>query len=65
MELAPIRLLRVERERVLALVSQLRVEAPQVPVTALNCATFLSLALTHTALGLKTVVDTWSISDDE
>ena len=38
---------------------------PQVPVTALHSLLLLSLALTHTALGLQTVVDTWSVGDDD
>ena len=65
MEVLPVRLLRVEREWVLAFLSQSWVVAPQVPVTALNSLLLLGLALTHTALGLQTVVDTWSVSDDD
>ena len=65
MEVLPVGLLRVEREWVLAFLSQCWVEAPQVPVTALNSLLLLGLALTHTALGLQTVVDTWSVSDDD
>ena len=65
MEVLPVGLLRVERERILAFLSQSGVEAPQVPVTALDSLLLLSLALTHTALGLQTVVDTGSVSDDD
>ena len=59
------RLLRVECERVLALLSQLWVVTPQVPVTALNGTAFLSLRTTHATLDLQTVVDTRSVGDDE
>jgi len=74
-EVLPVRLLRVEAEWVLAFLSQSGVVAPQVPGlelarfarrrTALNSLLLLSLALTHTALGLQTVVDTWSVGDDD
>ena len=64
-EVLPVGLLRVERERVLAFLSQGGVVAPQVPVTALHSLLFLGLALTHTSLGLQTVVDTGSVSDDD
>ena len=63
LELAPIRLLAVERERVLALSLQSRIVTPQVPVATLNGSLLLSLRLTHTFL--QTVVDTGSISDNQ
>ena len=49
----------------LTFLSKSGVVTPQVPVTALNSLLLLGLALTHTALGLQTVVDTWSVSDDD
>ena len=74
-EVSPVRLLRVEAERILAFLGQSGVVTPQVPVTALDSLLLLSLALTHTALGLQTVVlrrakrqsraDTGSVSDDD
>ena len=64
-EVLPVRLLRVERERVLAFLSQSWVVAPEVPVTALDGFLFFCLRFAHAALGLQTVVDTWSVSDDD
>ena len=53
----------IQLERILAFFFQSRVVTPQVPVTALNSLFFFFLALTHT--GFQTVVDTWSVSDDQ
>ena len=64
-EVLPVGLLRVESERILAFIGQSGIVAPQVPVTALDSLLLLSLALTHAALGLHTVVDTGSVSDDD
>ena len=44
-EVLPVGLLRVERERILAFLSQSGVVAPQVPVTALNSLLSSSLTL--------------------
>ena len=69
LELIPLRLLGVERERVLALLGVVGVVAPQVPVATLYGESLLVLAATHVAtiLGraLDTVVDTRSVGDDE
>ena len=65
MELAPVGLLRVERERVLVLFDEGGVETPQVPVAALHSFLLLGLALAHATLGLQTVVDTRSVSNDD
>ena len=63
LELIPLRLFGVERERVLAFSLELRVVTPEVPVTALNSFGFFGLRFTHTCF--QTVVDTRSVSDDE
>ena len=63
LELAPVRLLRIERERILVRALKLRVVPVEVPVTALDSEFLLLLAQTHA--GLQTMVDTWSIGDEE
>ena len=65
LELIPLWCLRVELEWVLSLFCKTWVEAPQVPVSTFNSLSFLCLALTHASLSLETVVDTWSICNDE
>ena len=62
-ELAPVWLLGVEAERVLAFLDEGGVEAPEVPVAAFDGLALLGLALAHT--GLQTVVDTGSVGDDD
>ena len=63
LEVFPVRFFAIQLERILAFFFQSRVVTPQVPVTALNSLFFSFLALTHT--GFQTVVDTWSVSDDQ
>ena len=63
LELAPVWFLAVESERILVCSLERRVVSVKVPVTALYSELLLLLAQTHA--GLETVVDTWSISDDE
>ena len=65
MELVPVGFLAVHLEGILAFLGQCGIVAPQVPVTAFYSLSFLGLALTHTALGTESVVDTGSVSDDE
>ena len=63
LELRPIRLLRVEYAWVVALILEKWIVVPEVPVTTLYGLLTDSLSTRHTAL--DTVVDTWSISDNE
>ena len=63
LELVPVGLLRVKVEAVLAGVFLGGVEAPEVPVTALDGLLLLVLAATHT--DLDAVVDTRSVADDQ
>ena len=65
LEVIPVRCFGVELEWVLALLCKTWVEAPQVPVATFNGLCLFCLALAHAALGLETVVDTWSVSDNE
>ena len=62
-ELAPIRLLRVEHERILALLLEKWIVVPEVPVTALYGLLADSLSASHTAL--DTMIDTRCVGDDE
>jgi len=63
LELIPVGLFAIQLEGVLTFFGQSRIVAPQLPVTTLYSLSLLCLALTHTALSLKTVVDTGSVSD--
>ena len=63
LELAPVWLLAVESEWVLVCALESWVVSVEVPVTALDSELLLLLAETHASL--ETVVDTWSVSDDE
>ena len=63
LELAPVWLLAVQMESVLAFFFLGGIEVPQVPVSALNGHLLLVLGATHT--DLDAVVDTWSVADDE
>ena len=63
LELAPVGFLAVEAERVLTLLLESRVEAIEMPVTAINGELLFLLAQTHTCF--KTMVDTGSVSDDQ
>ena len=62
-ELAPVGLLGVEAEGVLAFFDEGGVEAPEVPVAAFDGLALLGLALAHA--GLQAVVDTGSVGDDD
>ena len=62
-ELRPVGFFRIEYERILALLLQLRIIMPQMPVTALYCLLADRLCPGHTAL--DTVIDTRRISDYE
>ena len=63
MELRPVGLLRVEYERILALLLELGVVVPQMPVTACDSLLADSLRTRHTTL--DTVVDTRSVGNDK
>ena len=63
LELAPVGLLRVEVEAVLASLFLGGVEAPEVPVTAVDGELLFHLGVTHT--DLDAVVDTRSVTDDQ
>ena len=63
LELAPVRLLAVEGEGILAFLCEGGIEAVQMPVTALYGELLLSLALAHAVA--QTVVDAGRVGDDE
>ena len=63
LELAPVRLLAVEGEGILAFLGESGVEAVQMPVTALYGELLLSLALAHAVA--QTVVDAGRVGDDQ
>ena len=65
MEVLPVGFLRVEAEWVLAFFDESGIEAPQVPVTALNSLLLLCLTLSHATLSFEAVVDTWSVGNDD
>ena len=65
LEVIPLRFLRIESERVLTLFCEFRIETPQMPLTTGNGTSLFCLAASHTALDLQTVVDTWSVGNDE
>ena len=63
LELAPVRFLAVEGERILSFCLECRIVPVEMPVTAVDCEFLFLLAQTHACF--QTMVDTWSVSDDE